>query len=55
MFLAEVAAIHVEEQYMDESGKFHLSKAAPIVYSHGEYYGLDEMIGTFGYSVKKKK
>ena len=55
MFLAEVAAIHVDEQYIDASGKFHLSKAAPIVYSHGEYYGLGELLGTFGYSVKKKK
>ncbi len=55
MFLAEVVAIHVDEQYMDETEKFHLSKAAPIVYSHGDYYGLHDLIGTFGYSVKKKK
>ncbi len=55
MFLAEVAAIHVDEQYMDSSGRFCLAEAAPIVYSHGEYYGLGDLIGTFGYSVKKKK
>ncbi|MEG2124011.1 MAG: flavin reductase family protein, partial [Clostridium sp.] len=29
-------------------------KASPIVYSHGEYYGLSELLGTFGYSIKKK-
>ena len=39
--------------YMDEKGKFHLSKADLITYSHGEYYGLGKLLGTFGYSVKK--
>ncbi len=54
MFLAEVTAVHADEQYMDEHGRFDLQKANPIVYSHGEYYGLGKPIGTFGYSVKKK-
>ena len=54
MFLAEVLAVHADEKYMDEKGKFDLTKANPIVYSHGEYYGLGEKIGKFGYSVKKK-
>ncbi len=54
MFVAKVVAVHVDETYMDEKGKFHLSNANPIVYSHGEYYNLGKMIGTFGYSVKKQ-
>lgn len=53
MFLAKVVAVHVDESYMDEKGKFHLSQASPIVYSHGEYYNLGKLLGTFGYSVKK--
>lgn len=53
MFLARVVAVHVDPSYMDEKGKFHLSKASPIVYSHGEYYNLGKLLGTFGYSVKK--
>lgn len=55
MFLAEVAAVHVDDRYMDKNQKFHLKEASPIVYSHGEYYDLNEMIGSFGYSVKKRK
>lgn len=55
MFLAEIVAVHASEAYMDEGGKFHLEKAGPIVYSHGAYYGLDNILGTFGYSVRKKK
>lgn len=54
MFLAEVVAVDVDEAYLDEKGKFELHKAAPIVYSHGEYYGLSSLLGTFGYSIRKK-
>lgn len=55
MFLAEVLAVHVDERYMDETGKFCLNDAKPLVYSHGRYLTTGEEIGSFGYSVKKKK
>ena len=55
MFLADVVAVHVDDKYMNENQKFELGKAEPIAYSHGEYYSLGELLGTFGYSVKKKK
>lgn len=55
MIIAKVEGVHADKQYMDEKGKFHLDKSRPIVYSHGEYYGLGQLIGTFGYSVKKRK
>ena len=54
MFLADVAAVHADEKYMDEKHKFHLEKADPIVYSHGAYYVCGEKLGDFGYSVRKK-
>ena len=54
MFLADVVAVHVDDSYMNEKQKFELGKAEPICYSHGEYYGMGELLGTFGYSVKKK-
>lgn len=55
MFLAKVVAVNVDEKYIDEKGKFHLAEANPVVYSHGEYYDLGELVGTFGYSVRKNK
>lgn len=55
MFLAEVLAVHADEAYMDENNRFDLNKARPLTYSHGEYFGLGRRIGSFGYSVKKKK
>ncbi len=54
MFMAEVVAIQADEKYMDSDGKFHLSESNPLAYSHGKYHGLGQMIGSFGYSVKKK-
>lgn len=54
MFVARVLAVHADERYLDEKGRFCLEKADPIVYSHGEYCTCGEKVGTFGYSVKKK-
>ena len=55
MFIARVLAVQVSEEYMDETGKFCLNETGLLAYSHGEYLGLGMKIGTFGYSVKKKK
>lgn len=54
MFLAEVVAVDVEESLVNEKGRFELHRSKPIVYSHGEYYGLSNLLGTFGYSIRKK-
>ena len=54
MFMAEVIAVHVDDRYMDEKGSFHLDQAKPLVYSHGQYYGVGKHIGGFGYAVRKK-
>lgn len=53
MYIAQVAAVHADEAYLDEKGRFSLNKAEPIAYSHGEYYLLGKKLGKFGYSVKK--
>lgn len=55
MFVAEVLSVTVDDSYMDENGKFDLGAAKLITYSHGEYFALGEKLGTFGYSVAKKK
>lgn len=54
MYVASVEAVHADETYMDEKGRFVLDKAEPIAYSHGSYFTLGRKIGTFGYSVKKR-
>lgn len=54
MFMAEVVSVQVDDKYLDETGRFCLNETGLLAYSHGEYLGLGEQIGTFGYSVKKK-
>lgn len=55
LFLAEVVGVTVDESLLDETGKFCLNDAHLVAYSHGEYYELGEKLGSFGYSVRKKK
>ncbi|SHJ98085.1 flavin reductase family protein [Hespellia stercorisuis] len=55
MFLAEVAGVQVSDEYMNETNKFELNSTGLLAYSHGEYLSLGEPLGTFGYSVKKKR
>ena len=55
LFLASVVAVRVDNRYMDQNGSFHLEKAQPIVYSHGEYYDLGAKLGKFGYSTQKNR
>ena len=55
LFLAEVLAVHAEGRYMNQQRKFDLKSARPLVYSHGEYFGLGKKLGHFGFSIKKRK
>lgn len=55
LFLAEVAAVHADEAYLDADGRFDLNAAGLVVYSHGEYRALGRKVGSFGFSVRKKK
>ena len=55
MFLADVVNVLVDEEYIDsESGRLDLQRAEPITYCHSEYFSLGEVIGHFGWSVRKK-
>lgn len=54
LFLARVLAVDVDEQYMDENGKFCLDLCDLTVYSHGVYRALGKELGTFGFSVRKR-
>ncbi len=54
MFLAEVIAVNVDEEFIDEHGALNLEKAGLLAYAHGFYYTLGRQIGKFGFSVEKK-
>lgn len=55
MFLAEIIAVHVDEKLLDANGRFELEKSGLIAFCHGAYYALGKKLGTFGFSVEKKK
>lgn len=54
MFVSEVVGVDIDEEYLDETGKFRLNDAGLMVYSHGSYFSLGEELGSFGFSVRKK-
>ena len=55
MFIADIVAVDVDESLLDKDGKLHLDRARLAAYAHGEYFELGKKIGSFGFSVKKKK
>ena len=55
MFLAEVEAVRVDRSLLDGSGRLCLDRADLVAYSHGNYHQLGEVLGSFGYSVRRKK
>lgn len=56
MFIADVLNVIADERFIDpETGAFDMKAANLLVYVHGGYYTVGELIGTFGWTVKKKK
>jgi len=54
MFISEVLNVRADDKYIDpETGKFDMKRAGLLVYAHGEYFGVGELIGHFGWTVKK--
>ncbi len=55
LFLAKVLGVQVDQNLIDQNGRLNLAKAELISYVHGHYWTLKEAIGSFGFSVKKKR
>lgn len=55
MFMADIIAVDVNENLIDENGKLRLEKAGLAAYAHGDYFALGRKLGHFGFSVKKKR
>ena len=55
LFLAEVTAVQVRPDLIDERGGLHLEKAGLLAYNHGLYQRLGPVTGFFGWSVARKE
>lgn len=55
MFLADIVGMDVAEECINKSGKLEIEKCNLLAFAHGEYFTLGKKVGSFGYSVRKKK
>lgn len=55
MFIADITAVDAASELLDKNGRLALDKAGLLAYAHGEYFSLGKKLGSFGFSVKKKK
>ena len=54
MFIADVINVRADSRFIEkETGKFKMEDAQLLVYAHGFYYSMGDLIGRFGFSVKK--
>ena len=55
MFLAEIVAVQVSEEYLTKTGRLDLERNGGVLgYAHGHYFQLGKCLGHFGFSVRKK-
>ena len=55
MFMADIVALDISEEFIDQNGRLCLEKAGLLAYAHGDYFALGRRLGGFGFSVRKKK
>ena len=53
VFMADIVSISCDESIIDQNGKIRYDKADLLAYVHGEYFGLGERLGKFGFSTDK--
>jgi flavin reductase (DIM6/NTAB) family NADH-FMN oxidoreductase RutF len=53
LFIAKIEAVHVEEKLLNEKGKIDLNRVDFITYLQNQYHGLEESLGTMGFSGRK--
>ena len=55
MIIADVMNVRADDRFIDpQTRAFSLEDAGLLAYSHGKYFELGEIVGKFGFSVKKK-
>ena len=55
MFIADIVGVYIDESLIDENNRINYEKASLVSFTHGGYYAQGKKVGSFGYSVAKKK
>jgi flavin reductase (DIM6/NTAB) family NADH-FMN oxidoreductase RutF len=53
LFVGEVVEAHVDDSILDGKGNFDFSKAAPVLFNAGEYWGQGKKKGSYGFAAGK--
>lgn len=53
VFIGEVVAVHADKDVLSEKGSPDFEKINPCAFCMGEYWGLKERIGSYGFSKRK--
>lgn len=54
LYVGEVVAVQISSEFIDDKNHFDVTKADLLAYAHGNYLSLGNVVGKFGFSVKKK-
>lgn len=54
LYIGEILAVQVASELIDSKNHFDVAKADLLAYAHGNYISLGDIVGSFGFSVKKK-
>ena len=55
MFIADIVAVNVDEELLDEKGRLRLAKAGLCTYAHGEYFALGKKNRRFRFFRQEKE
>lgn len=55
LFIAEIKDVLADALLIDDKGELHMEKANLLCYLHGQYYGLANWQGFFGFSLASEK
>lgn len=53
LFLGEIVQVHVDKEILNDKGNIDFRKADPFVFNQGEYWSINEKLGSYGFSKKK--
>ena len=48
LFVGEIVAVHLDEAILDDRGRVDYTKARPLAYLGGQYWGIGELLGQYG-------
>jgi flavin reductase (DIM6/NTAB) family NADH-FMN oxidoreductase RutF len=52
LFVGEVLAVQLSQEVLDERGRLNDARLRPVLFSGGDYWGLGNLLGRYGFSKK---